>query len=121
MTDFLSTEDVLALHADQIDLYGGEDGVRDLGLHTKVNILPGVLPTRSVRALKYMKDEVAGMMIPDDTIRCLEGAADPAEEGVRLACELIAELREIDGVAGIHLMPVMWERITPRIVEEAGL
>ncbi len=32
MTDFLSTEDVLTLHAGQVDLYGGEHGVRDLGL-----------------------------------------------------------------------------------------
>ncbi|MCL4195155.1 MAG: type II toxin-antitoxin system death-on-curing family toxin [Thermoguttaceae bacterium] len=32
MTDFLSTEDVLALHADLVDLYGGEHGVRDMGL-----------------------------------------------------------------------------------------
>ncbi len=32
MTDFLSVEDVLTLHADQVDLYGGEHGVRDLGL-----------------------------------------------------------------------------------------
>jgi len=32
VTDFLSTEDVLTLHADQVDLYGGEHGVRDLGL-----------------------------------------------------------------------------------------
>jgi death on curing protein len=32
MTDFLSLEDVLDLHADQVDLYGGEHGVRDLGL-----------------------------------------------------------------------------------------
>ncbi len=30
--DFLSTEDALLLHADQIDLYGGEHGVRDAGL-----------------------------------------------------------------------------------------
>ncbi len=32
MTDFLSIQDVLALHADQIERYGGEYGVRDLGL-----------------------------------------------------------------------------------------
>lgn len=32
MTDFLSAEDVLTLHADQVDLYGGEHGVRDMGL-----------------------------------------------------------------------------------------
>jgi death-on-curing protein len=32
VTDFLSTDDILALHADQVELYGGEHGVRDLGL-----------------------------------------------------------------------------------------
>ncbi|NQT35948.1 MAG: type II toxin-antitoxin system death-on-curing family toxin [Planctomycetes bacterium] len=32
MTDFLSVDDVLILHADQIDLYGGDHGVRDPGL-----------------------------------------------------------------------------------------
>ena len=32
MTNFLSTEDVLILHANQVDLYGGEHGVRELGL-----------------------------------------------------------------------------------------
>lgn len=32
MADFLSLEDVLSLHADQVALYGGEKGVRDLGL-----------------------------------------------------------------------------------------
>ena len=32
MTDFLDVNDVLMLHADQIELYGGEHGLRDLGL-----------------------------------------------------------------------------------------
>ncbi len=32
MADFLSLEDVLTLHADQVALYGGDQGVRDLGL-----------------------------------------------------------------------------------------
>lgn len=31
MTDFLSIEDVLTLHADQVDLYGGQQGIRDRG------------------------------------------------------------------------------------------
>ena len=30
--DFLSLSDVLTLHANQIELYGGTDGVRDMGL-----------------------------------------------------------------------------------------
>lgn len=32
MTDFLSVADVLSIHADQMDLYGGGHGVRDMGL-----------------------------------------------------------------------------------------
>lgn len=32
MTDFLQVTDVLLLHSQQVDLYGGEHGVRDIGL-----------------------------------------------------------------------------------------
>ena len=32
MPDFLSLEDVLLLHGNQVDLYGGSHGVRDLNL-----------------------------------------------------------------------------------------
>ena len=32
MTDFLGVEDVLSLHAAQVELYGGHQGLRDLGL-----------------------------------------------------------------------------------------
>ncbi len=31
-TDFLGVEDLLTLHADQVDRYGGEHGLRDMGL-----------------------------------------------------------------------------------------
>ena len=32
MTDYLTTVEVLAMHADQIERYGGASGVRDHGL-----------------------------------------------------------------------------------------
>lgn len=32
MTDYLTVVEVLAIHADQIDRYGGTPGVRDMGL-----------------------------------------------------------------------------------------
>ena len=35
--------------------------------------------------------------------------------------EQIQELREIEGVAGIHLMAIEWEQKVPEIVERAGL
>lgn len=95
--------------------------VRDKGLDKQVHLLAGVMPVRSHKALVYMKESVSGMSIPDEMIRRMTDAADPKEEGIGLCLEIIAEIRGIAGVAGIHLMPVMWESITPRIVQDAGL
>ena len=95
--------------------------VRDEGFDELVYILAGVMPVRSVKALLYMKEEVPGMSIADEYIKRMESAEDPKEEGVAICVETIKRLREIPGVKGVHIMPVMWESITPRIVEEAGL
>jgi len=91
------------------------------GLHKKVYILAGLTPVRSHKALVYMKNEVAGMSIPDELIKRMESAGEPKEEGVKICLEMIEQVRRIEGVAGIHLMPIGWESITPVIVERAGL
>jgi methylenetetrahydrofolate reductase (NADPH) len=91
------------------------------GLHTKVYILAGLTPVRSHRALKYMKSEVAGMSIPDELITRMESAEDAKEEGIKICLEMIEKIKDIEGVSGIHLMPIGWESITPVILERAGL
>lgn len=96
-------------------------GVRELGLHRHAAILAGVLPVRSGKAIRYMKEEVSGIMIPGALIDRMDRAGDPKEEGIRIAVEIIQALQQEEGVRGIHLMPVMWESVTPRILEEAGL
>jgi len=96
-------------------------GIRELGLHEQTTILAGVMPVKSVKALLYMKADVPGMRIHEDYIRRMERAEEPKEEGVRIAVQIIQELRKIEGVKGIHLMPLLWESITPRILEESGL
>ena len=95
--------------------------VVDQGLHEKVYILAGLTPVRSHRALKYMKNNVAGMSIPDELITRMESAEDPKEEGVKICVEMIEQIKEMKGVSGIHLMPIGWESITPTILERAGL
>jgi len=100
------------------------NAVRDEGLDKQVYILAGVMPVRNVKALLYMKESVPGMRIAPEYIKRLEGITDKdasMEEGIKIAVEIMKQLREIPGVAGIHIMPVMWESITPRLVEEAGL
>jgi methylenetetrahydrofolate reductase (NADPH) len=91
------------------------------GLHKKIYILAGLTPVRSHRALKYMKSEVAGMSIPDELITRMESAEDAKEEGIKICLEMIEKIKNIEGVSGIHLMPIGWESITPVILERAGL
>jgi len=97
--------------------------VRDLGLHERCHILAGLGPIRSLRALDYMQGNVPGMHIPDEIDRRLRGvgADRVADEGQQLAAELIQQVREIPGVAGVHVMAFGNERGIPDILERAGL
>ncbi|MEN6356273.1 MAG: methylenetetrahydrofolate reductase [Armatimonadota bacterium] len=95
--------------------------VRDEGYDRDVFILAGAMPVKSVKALEHMRNNVPGMSIADEYFSRMKSADDPKEEGVAICVETIKRLKEIPGIAGVHIMPVMWESITPRIVEEAGL
>jgi methylenetetrahydrofolate reductase (NADPH) len=95
--------------------------VRGRGLHEQVYILAGIIPMKSAGMARYMRDYVAGLTVPDELVARMEKAEDAKEEGVRIAVEIIEQLREIEGVDGIHIMAVAWEDIVPVIVERAGL
>jgi methylenetetrahydrofolate reductase (NADPH) len=79
------------------------------------------MPVRSVKALLWMKEKVPGMRIHAEYVDRMSNARDPQGEGVAVAVELIRALKDMRGVRGIHLMPALWESITPTIIKEAGL
>jgi len=98
--------------------------VRAMGLHQEVKILAGITPLKGVGGARYMKNFVPGMDVPDEIIDRMAGVEKgPAShaEGKKLAVEMIKELAEIEGVAGVHIMAVEWEEAVPEIVEAAGL
>jgi methylenetetrahydrofolate reductase (NADPH) len=95
--------------------------VCDRGLHEQTHILAGIIPMKSAGMARYMRDYVAGLTVPDELVERMEKAEDAKEEGVRIAVELIEQLRDIEGVRGVHIMAVAWESIVPVIVERAGL
>ena len=95
--------------------------VRDLGLDRRVFILAGVGPPASARAARWMRANVPGVHIPDAVIERLERAANPAEEGKRLCIELIRRVREIPGVAGVHVMAYRREHQVSEIILESGV
>jgi len=91
------------------------------GLHKRVKILAGLTPLRSFKMASYMATGVAGIQVPWELLGRMEAAKDGAEEGIRICVEQIQRLRQIEGVAGIHLMAIEWEQKVPEILERAGL
>jgi len=97
--------------------------VRDLGLHEKAAILVGVGPLRSAKAAEWMRSHVPGVAIPDEIIRRLRGVPSEreGEEGKRLCIEIIQQVRQIEGVRGVHVMAYRQEELVAEIIEAAGL
>ncbi|RPJ15167.1 MAG: methylenetetrahydrofolate reductase [Desulfobacteraceae bacterium] len=96
---------------------------REEGLTEKVHILAGITPLKSEGMAKYMSKKVAGMDVPEPVIKRMGGVPKEkaAEEGLKICLETVAELREMKGVHGIHIMAIEWEEMVPKIVESAGL
>ncbi len=95
--------------------------VRNRGIHERVKIIAGLTPLKSLGMARHMKENIAGLSIPDSCIRRLEKAEDKAAEGVKMCIEQILRLREVEGVAGVHVMAIEWEERVPEIVKGAGL
>ena len=108
--------------------------VRDMGLHEKVFILAGVGPLKSPGMARYMRDQVPGLDVPDELVERMGAAARGIskeekkartqawrQEGIQICIELIQQIREIEGVAGVHIMAIEWEKAVKPIVEGVDL
>ena len=95
--------------------------VADNGLDKQVHILAGVIPIKSAGMARYMKNNVPGVIVPDEVVNRLAGAENAKEEGVRIIIEIIEQLKQIPGVHGVHIMAIGWEDIVQDIVERVGL
>ncbi len=108
--------------------------VRELGLHEQTYVLAGIGPLKSPGMARYMRDQVPGLDVPDALVDRMTASAAGVEEGdkkarsrawreegIRIAIELIDEMKKIEGVAGVHIMAIEWESAVKPIVEGAGL
>jgi methylenetetrahydrofolate reductase (NADPH) len=98
--------------------------LRDEGLTGRCSILAGVGVVRSLRALDFMASgRVPGVVVPDDVQQRLRSVPDDQveEEGARLAAEAIAQVKEIPGVAGVHLLTAGYEKKVPELLDLAGV
>ena len=116
--------------------------VRELGLHEKVYILAGVGPLKTPAMARYMKNNVPGILVPDELIERMTAVGAPwadipkeeltkedkkaraaawQAEGIQICIEIIQALQRIEGVSGVHIMAIEWEEAVKTIVEGAGL
>lgn len=95
--------------------------VRDLGLAEKCYILVGVGPMASAKTARWIRSNVPGIHIPDHIVARLEGAQDQKKEGKQLCIDIINEVKEIEGVSGIHVMAYRQEEYVAEIVHESGV
>jgi methylenetetrahydrofolate reductase (NADH) len=95
--------------------------LRDLGLLEKVFVLVGVGPLPSARTASWMRENVPGVHIPESVIDRLRKADKPKLEGRRLCMELIQEIRQVEGVSGVHVMAYRQEEAVAEIIDASGV
>jgi methylenetetrahydrofolate reductase (NADPH) len=97
--------------------------VVDRGLHEKVFVLGGVTPFKSFGMARYMAKNVPGMDVPEHLLKRMKDTPKEkqAEEGVKIAVEIIEELKRTEGVKGVHIMAIEWEEKVGEIAKMAGL
>ena len=101
---------------DRLKAYMSE--VRDMGLDKKVFILVGVGPLASAKSAEWIRNNVAGVHIPDEIIKRLAGAKDQRQEGVNICIDMVNQAKEIEGVSGAHIMAYRQEERIAEIVEK---
>ena len=77
--------------------------------------------TTMKRAARFMRSNVPGVHIPDHVIDRLEKSEKPKLEGKKLCIELIQQIREIEGVSGIHVMAYRQEELVSDIISASGV
>jgi methylenetetrahydrofolate reductase (NADPH) len=95
----------------------------ELGLLDRVFILPSVYVCRSAGSARYLRDMVPGIDVPEQIIDRMDGVPPDRQpdEGIRIALEIVEQLREMQGVAGVHLISIRGDESIVRLVEQGGL
>jgi len=85
----------------------------------KLSFLIGIVPLRSAKSARWIKEKLFGAVIPDAIIDRMERASDPAAEGRRICIDIVRELAEVPHVAGVHIMAPGNEATVPDIIKAA--
>jgi 5,10-methylenetetrahydrofolate reductase len=115
--DFVQTQIVYDVEA----FVTWADAARSRGVFERVAVIAGIAPLRSTRQARVVAS-LPGVSVPPPVLRSLADAGPDAEvEGTRLAIGIVTGIKEIPGIAGVHVMGLGQEAAVRRVVEGAGL
>jgi len=97
------------------------DESRALGLHKRCHILIGVGPLLSARSALWMRENVPGIHVPDAIIKRLRNARCERTEGKRICIEILQEIVDIEGIAGVHVMVHQHEELLAEIIRDSDI
>src|SRR5437016_860337 len=89
------------------------------GLTDRIALLIGVVPLRSGRSARWIKEQLYGAIIPDDIVERPEYSGDPLAEGRQICVDFIEQLASVPGVAGAHIMAPNNEAAIPGVITRA--
>lgn len=90
----------------------------DFGIPQKLFMLIGVVPLRSAKSARWIRQHLFGSIIPDAMVDRMEQAADPAREGKAILVDYLEEIATIPGVAGAHIMAPNHDDAVPEVITE---
>ena len=85
----------------------------------KLSFLIGIVPLRSAKSARWIKEKLFGAIIPDALVDRMERASDPAAEGRRVCIDIVQELAGVPHVAGVHIMAPGNDAAVPEIIKTA--
>jgi methylenetetrahydrofolate reductase (NADPH) len=116
--DFVQTQIVFDVEAFE----SWAEKARARGIFERMFVLAGVAVARGARSARYINDHLPGVTVPQRVIELLDNAGPEAEmEAVRLSVEVVAKLKAIKGIAGIHVMGLGQMDPVRHVIETAGL
>jgi methylenetetrahydrofolate reductase (NADPH) len=100
------------------------DTARNEGIIEKTAILASVFPLNDAAEAEELRERHTDFYIPDEIISRLQGAGDPdsqRKEGLAIAVEIIKEIKNMDGVRGVHILSGGKETSVPELLAASGL
>jgi methylenetetrahydrofolate reductase (NADPH) len=115
--DFLLTQAVF----DMENFTRWMEAVRAEGLDKRTAIIPSVLPLTSMEQAKALHRSRTYGPIGEDIIDRMGKAADAVREGVAIASEMAARLKNMPGVRGIHILSGGCEPLAAEVIKRAAI